>query len=57
MTPQQVPNILHFRLSYMLRLPADWTPEKQAAEGCDPILYLHGLGFGLASVRRFRGPG
>lgn len=57
MTPQQFPDILHFRLSYMLRLPADWTPEKQAAEGCDPILYLHGLGFGLASVRRFRGPG
>lgn len=40
--------------SYMLRLPADWTPEKQAAECCDPVLYLHGLGFGLTSVRGLR---
>ncbi|KAI5455099.1 hypothetical protein NCC49_002370 [Naganishia albida] len=38
-------------MDYMLRLPADWTPEKQAAEGCDPVLYLHGLGFGLTSIQ------
>ncbi|KAJ9097607.1 hypothetical protein QFC21_004641 [Naganishia friedmannii] len=39
-------------MDYLLRLPADWTPQKQDAEGCDPILFLHGLGVGLVSASR-----
>ena len=32
-------------------MPPEWTPEKQDTQGWDPILYIHGLGFGLVSVR------
>lgn len=39
------------RCRYLLRMPPEWTPEKQDTQGWDPILYIHGLGFGLVSVR------
>ncbi|GHJ88728.1 hypothetical protein NliqN6_5130 [Naganishia liquefaciens] len=38
-------------LEYLLRIPPEWTPEKQDSEGWDPIVYIHGLGFGLVSLQ------
>lgn len=36
-------------ISYLLRIPKGWTPERQLAKS-DPIVFIHGLGFGLLSV-------
>lgn len=42
--------------SYLVRIPKGWNPERQLAKS-DPIVFIHGLGFGLLSVspasRRF----
>ena len=35
--------------SYLLRIPKGWNPEHQLAKS-DPIIFIHGLGFGLLSV-------
>nr|WVH01958.1 uracil phosphoribosyltransferase [Naematelia aurantialba] len=35
-------------IEYLIRIPAGWTPEKgRIAPNAIPVIYLHGLGFGL----------
>ena len=34
---------------YLVRVPRGWTPDHELAKS-DPIVFIHGLGFGLVSV-------
>lgn len=36
---------------YLVRVPRGWTPDHELAKS-DPIVFIHGLGFGLVSVSR-----
>ena len=38
-------------IDYLVRIPLGWTPEMgRSRSNCVPIVYLHGLGFGLVSL-------
>lgn len=38
-------------LEYLIRIPPGWTPERNDSRSNSvPVVYLHGLGFGLVST-------
>ncbi|KAK4705167.1 hypothetical protein P7C70_g1037, partial [Phenoliferia sp. Uapishka_3] len=40
-------------LRYLVRIPEGWVPDRNGPESCRPLLFLHGLGMGMAQYATF----